>query len=277
MVAGFLASVPQAGLDSRMDDSQAQDAARLLHAAWRDQQPIDGLPEQCRPKSLDDGYQVQAALEEFHDVRVAGYKIGATNKMAQELFDVDAPFFGRVLAPSVFDSPAEIAEDAVRLRIIEAEFDFIMDADLPARDAAYRRDEVMAAVSDLRPAIEVPDSRYLHWREAGMPQLIADNAIAALLVLGSPARGWRDLDLSQHPVTVRVNGQVVDEGSGANVLGDPRNVLVWLANALSERGLGLKAGQVVTTGSAANVIQVNSGDEVIADFGSLGAAEARFV
>ena len=68
----------------------------------------------------------------------------------------------------------------------------------------------------------------------------------------------------------------MDEGSGANVLGDPRNVLVWLANALSERGLGLKAGQVVTTGSAADVIQVNSGDEVIADFGSLGVAEARF-
>ena len=271
-----LALGPRAGLDKRMEDSKAQDAARLLYSAWRDQQPIDGLPEQCRPDSLDDGYQVQAALEALHDVRVAGYKIGATNKMAQELFDVDAPFFGRVLTPSVLDSPAEIAEEVVRLRIIEAEFDFIMGADLPAREVAYGRDEVMAAVADLCPAIEVPDSRYVNWREAGMPQLIADNAIAALLVLGSPAQDWRDLNLSLHPVTVRVNGKLVDEGSGANVLGDPRNVLVWLANALSERGLGLKAGQVVTTGSAADVIQVNSGDEVIADFGSLGVAEARF-
>ena len=259
-----------------MDDSQAQEAARLLHAAWRDQIPIPGLPDSCRPQNLDDGYQVQAALEALHAAPLAGYKIGATNKMAQALFDVDAPFFGRVLGPSLFDSPAEIAEDAVRLRIIEAEFDFVMKTDLPARDAAYGRDEVMAAVADLHPAIEVPDSRYVDWREAGMPQLVADNAIAALLVLGPPARDWRDLDLSQHGVTVRVNGEVVDEGSGANVLGDPRNVLVWLANALSERGLGLRARQVVTTGSAADVIQVNRGDEVIADFGALGIAEARF-
>lgn len=109
-----------------------------------------------------------------------------------------------------------------------------------------------------------------------MPQLIADNAIAALLVLGPPARDWHDLDLSQHTVSVRVNGEVVDEGSGANVLGDPRNVLVWLANALSDHGFGLRAGQVITTGSAADVIQVDPGDEVIADFGSLGTAEVRF-
>jgi len=45
-MTGFLAPVPQAGLDRCMEDSQAQDAARLLHAAWRDQQPIDGLSEQ---------------------------------------------------------------------------------------------------------------------------------------------------------------------------------------------------------------------------------------
>ncbi len=259
-----------------MLDSQAQEAARLLHAAWRDQTPIPGLPDSCRPQDLDDGYQVQAALEALHEAPLAGYKIGATNKVAQQLFDVDAPFFGRILAPSLIDSPAEIAAGAVRLHIIEAEFDFTMKADLPAREEAYSRDEVMAAIADLHPAIEVPDSRYVNWREAGMPQLVADNAIAALLVLGAPARDWRDLDLSQHAVTVRVNGEAVDVGSGANVLGDPRNVMVWLANELSARGLGLKAGQVVTTGSAANVIQVKPGDEVIADFGDLGSAEARF-
>jgi hypothetical protein len=42
----FLATVPQAGLDRLMEDSQTQDAVRLLQAAWRDQQPIDGVSEQ---------------------------------------------------------------------------------------------------------------------------------------------------------------------------------------------------------------------------------------
>jgi len=259
-----------------MDDSQIQEAARLLHTAWRDQQPISGLPDACRPQSLDDGYRIQAALAAVHDVSVVGYKIGATNEVAQRIFDVDAPFFGRIFAPSVLDSPAEIAAGTVRLYIIEAEFDFTLKKDLLARDGAYSRDEVMAAVDNLHPAIEIPDSRFKNWREAGMPQLAADNAVAALLVLGPPAADWRELDLSRHAVTVKVNGEVVDEGSGANVLGDPRNVLVWLANELSGRGLGLEAGQIVTTGSAANVITVEPGDTVVADFGDLGVAQASF-
>jgi len=259
-----------------MDDSKTQEAARLLHAAWRDQQPIPGLPHGCRPQNLDEGYRIQAALAAVHDVPVAGYKIGATNEVAQRIFDVDAPFFGRVFAPSVLESPAEIAAGAVRLHIIEAEFDFTLKKDLPARDGTYSRDEVMAAVDNLHPAIEIPDSRYKNWREAGMPQLAADNAIAALLVLGPPAADWRELDLSRHTVTVKVNGEAVDEGLGANVLGDPRNVLVWLANELSGRGLGLEAGQIVTTGSAADVITVKPGDTVVADFGDLGVAQASF-
>ena len=259
-----------------MDDSKTQEAARLLHAAWRDQQPIPGLPRGCRPQNLDEGYRIQAALAAVHDVPVAGYKIGATNEVAQRIFDVDAPFFGRVFAPSVLESPAEITAGTVRLHIIEAEFDFTLKKDLPARDGTYSRDEVMAAVDNLHPAIEIPDSRYKNWREAGMPQLAADNAIAALLVRGPPAADWRELDLSRHTVTVKVNGEAVDEGSGANVLGDPRNVLVWLANELSGRGLGLEAGQIVTTGSAADVITVKPGDTVVADFGDLGVAQASF-
>lgn len=259
-----------------MEDSQAEDAARLLHAAWRDQRPISGLPDSCRPHSLDDGYRIQAALEVLHDAPLAGYKIGATNEAAQRIFDVDAPFFGRVFASSLLDSPARVAAGAVRLYIVEAEFDFTFREDLPPRDSAYSWDDVMAAVDNLHPAIEIPDSRYENWRAAGMPQLIADNAVAALLVMGSPAPDWRDLDLSRQAVTIKVNGEAVDEGSGANVLGDPRNALVWLANELSAHGLALKAGQVVTTGSAANVITVNPGDIVVADFGTLGIAQANF-
>jgi len=259
-----------------MEDSRAQEAAGLLHAAWRDKNLLPGLPDSCRPRDLDEGYQIQAALEALHDATVAGYKIGATNKSAQRMFNVDAPFFGRVLAGALRTSPAKIPAGAVVLHIIEAEFDFTLKADLPPREGGYSRDEVMAKVDNLIPAIEIPDSRYQNWRDAGMPQLVADNAIASLLVVGEPAKEWRDIDLSRQSVTLKVNGETVDEGSGGNVLGDPRNALTWLANELSARGMGLKAGQIVTTGSAANVIKVNPGDTVVADFGDLGIAEAVF-
>ena len=73
-----------------------------------------------------------------------------------------------------------------------------------------------------------------------------------------------------------MNGEVASEGVGGNVLGDPWNALLWLANRLRERGRTLEAGHVVTTGSAADVVQCEPGDVVTADFGPLGTAEVRF-
>ena len=243
-----------------MEDSQAQEAARLLYGAWRDKALIYELPETCRPQNTADGYQIQEVLVGLHGGSHAGYKIGATNKVAQKMFNVDAPF-----------SAGEVI-----LHIIEAEFDFLMKEDLPPREGSYTQDEVMARVDSLIPAIEIPDSRYKNWSAVGIAQLIADNAIASILVLGEPAKNWRDLNLANQSVAVRINGETVDEGSGANVLGDPRNVMTWLANTLSARGTGLKAGQIITTGSAANVIKVKPGDTVVADFGDLGSAEVTF-
>ena len=258
-----------------MERSQVEEAAKILHTAWYEKTTINELPQSCRPKNIKEGYEIQSALKDMHGTEVAGYKIGATNRVAQEMFNVNAPFFGRVMAPSIKKSPARIPEGLLVLYIIEAEFDFIFAEDLVPSKESYSRDEVMEKIGALVPAIEIPDSRYANWRQAGMPQLIADNAIASLLILGETASNWRTLDLSLQTVDVVVNDRLVDVGSGSNVLGDPRKALVWLANEFSKRGMVLKAGQVVTTGSAADVIKVKSGDNIVADFGVLGSVEVK--
>ena len=68
-----------------------------------------------------------------------------------------------------------------------------------------------------------------------------------------------------------VNGKVLREGNGSNVLGHPLNALEWLVNHLSERGLGLKAGQYVTTGVTTEVYMAQRGDRITADFGAVGS------
>lgn len=252
------------------------EAARLLAAAWRERRQIEGLPQDCRPVSVDDGYAVQDALVQEMGHAVIGYKIGATNTAAQRLFGIDRPFAGCLLEPFVLKGPAQIAAGVVCNYAIEAEFAFLMERDLPPRERGYEVAEVMAATETLIPAIEVPDSRLTRWETAGIGQLIADDAVAGLLVLGAPAADWRTVDLSQHAVTVRVNGQVAVEGSGGNVLGDPRCVLTWLANHLSARRIGLKAAEIVTTGTVADIITVRPGDQIVADFGAFGQVEIDF-
>jgi 2-keto-4-pentenoate hydratase len=52
--------------------------------------------------------------------------------------------------------------------------------------------------------------------------------------------------------------------------------LHWLANALSARGIGLEAGQYVTTGVTTEVYWAERGDRITADFGPVGAVELEF-
>ncbi len=163
------------------------------------------------------------------------------------------------------------------MNVAEAEFAFRMAAALPRRSAPYPVDEVMAAVGSLHPAIEVPDSRYRAFAAVGAPQLIADTACACWFVVGSAADvEWRTIDLAGHAVVAYRNDEVAAQGSGANVLGDPRVALTWIANELRTFEDGLSAGDLVITGTCLVPIAIAPGDRVRMDFGRLGSVETAF-
>lgn len=177
----------------------------------------------------------------------------------------------------VLESGANISLSGNLMRVAEAEFAFRMRNDLGKRKKTYNMDEVQTAVESLHTAIEVPDSRFEDYTVVGAPQLIADNACACWFILGPPARAnWREFDLAQHKVEGYKNQVHAANGSGANVLGDPRIALTWIANELSQFGEGLRAGQIVTTGTCITPIPVAPGDQVRMDFGVFGSVEAQF-
>jgi 2-keto-4-pentenoate hydratase len=259
------------------DPSAAQwkRAADVLWELWQAGRRIAGLPDDLRPATRQDGYAVQALLEDRSSAPLFGWKIAATSAAGQRHINVDGPLAGRLLREKAFGSGAELPFGANHMRVAEAEFAFVMEEDLPPRPDAYSVAEVLAAVGALHPAIEIPDSRYEDFTTVGAAQLIADNACAHLFVLGSPApRDWRDVDLVAHRVLGAVVGSVAREGTGANVLGDPRVALMWLANELSGLGIPLRAGQVVTTGTCLTPLPITPGAHIVMDFGRFGVVSA---
>ena len=162
------------------------------------------------------------------------------------------------------------------MRVIEAEFAFLMGRDLAPAPGPRNREEIAAAVEGVLPGIEIVDSRFDDWLSIGAMSLIADNACNAAWVKGALVRDWRGLDLAEQRVQVTVNGKLEREGSGAAVLGHPLNALEWLVNALGARGLGLKAGQYVTTGVTSEVYMAERGDKIAADFGPVGSVAVEF-
>jgi 2-keto-4-pentenoate hydratase len=259
-----------------VDPRRAREAADVLWSAWRERRRLEALPEACRPRTLDDGYAVQDALASTHGGAVIGWKIAATSSEGQRHIGVSEPLGGCLFAAFCRADGARLPAAGLHMRVAEAEFAFRLAADLPPRDRAYTVDEVMAAVGTLHLAIEVPDSRYEDYAHVGAPQLVADDACAHLFVLGPEAAGWREVDLVRHRVIGRRNGAVAAEGSGANVLGDPRVALAWLATDRARRGDGLEAGQVVTTGTCIKPVPIGAGDAIVADFGMLGSVSVSF-
>jgi 2-keto-4-pentenoate hydratase len=238
------------------------------------------IPETFRPKNPAAGYAVQEGvvdrLLKKYGGRAVGYKVACTNKLAQELLGTDTPFYGRLLSPFVYQSPARINAQDFSMRLIEAEFSFQMAGDLPREGVPYDRESVADAVAAILPSIEIVDTRYTVWTEVPLPSLVSDNGCNSGWVRGNASEAWRHIDLASHEVRLRVNGAEKLRGSGAAVLDHPLNALVWLANTLCEQGKALKAGDLVSTGVCTDVYLAEPDDHIVADFGTLGTAEVSF-
>jgi len=239
------------------------------------------IPEAFRPQHPASGYAVQEAVVERllqkTGGRAVGYKVACTNRLAQELLGTDTPFYGRLLSPFVYQSPARVNARDFSMRIIEAEFAFQLAEDLPREGAPYDRKSAAEAVAAMLPSIELVDSRYTVWTEVSLPSLISDNGCNGGWVQGKPAEAWRHIDLAAQTVRLQVNGEEKLSGSGAAVLGHPLNSLAWLANTLCEQGKALKAGDLVSTGVCTDVYKAVPGDRIVADFGVLGSVEVSFL
>ncbi|MES2714552.1 MAG: fumarylacetoacetate hydrolase family protein [Pseudomonadota bacterium] len=257
-------------------------AAELLWQHRLAGSKIDALPPALRPADAAGGHAIQARLPAVSGRAVLGWKIAATSAAGQAHIGVTGPLAGCLLAGHVQADGATFALAGNGMRVAEPEFVFMLGSDLPARLQPYALPEVLAAVAALHTGIEVPDSRYADFVRAGEAQLLADDACAHDFVLGPAATAdWRSLDLASHPVQAQVMNagslRLVRDGSGAAVLGDPRLALAWLANDLRARGIGLQAGQFVTTGTCMPPLALQPGDSVVADYGVLGRVGARFV
>ncbi|HLK85146.1 MAG TPA: fumarylacetoacetate hydrolase family protein [Candidatus Binataceae bacterium] len=244
-------------------------AARSRHVA------LEHLPPGGGALDLDGAYAIQEAFARACGLEVVGYKIGCASKESQRLVGASGPFAARIFSPTRLVSPAEIPAHDFFSPGVEAEFGFTMGASLPPRGSAYGRDEVARAVAAAVPVIEICDTRLQNWKAARIEEIIADNGFHGGLVVGAAIAQWESADLAHREVTLSIDGGARGRGASADTLGDPLDGLVWIANELMRRGHGLKAGDIVATGTWTGLHFVRGPAAVVADFGALGRVELR--
>lgn len=223
-------------------------------------------------------YAVQAEAIAASGLPRAGWKIGSTSKEAQKLLGTSGPGASPLLAPFCYGDGAAIPVFAAHQPGLEGEFALRFAKALPPRAAPYEADEVLDAIDAVAPALEVVGSRRVGGL-FGQGRLLVNADFGANIAFarGAWVEGWRAHDLASAPVSLFVNDELKAEGTGARALGSPLTVAVWLANNLSQRGIGIAAGEVASTGTCTGVVQTRPGDAIRLDFAALGTLSVRIV
>lgn len=262
------------------DIRAAAAAAAAIAAARRGRTPLAPLPADVAPATEAEGYRIQHALHELLKADVGarvGYKIGCTSAVMQQYLNIPHPCSGGVFAKGVHDSGASLpARDFVRVGV-ECEIAVRLARDLAPSEAPFTAEWVAEAIDAYHPAIEIVDDRYVEWQTLGAPTLVADDFFAAGCVLGHPVPRSAAPDLLEVIGRALINGKEAGQGTGADVLGHPHNALAWLANHLAASGKGLRAGEIVLTGSLVKTVWLNAGDRVVMELQGLGSVAATFV
>lgn len=238
----------------------------------RDREPFT---DEWTDMTLADAYAIQDANLDVRLGRgetLTGVKLGLTSRAKQQTMGVSQPLVAWLTDAMVLASGVPVSASRFIHPRVEPEIVFVMGADLAGPGVSCAT--AMAAVDWVTAGVEVIDSRYRNFRFRAA-DVVADNASSAGYVTGGIQLRPDRLDMSGEPVSVEVDGVIVDSATGAAILGHPGEALALAANQLAERGQTIKAGQIILTGGITNAYHVPNGAQVAFHFGHLGSIYMR--
>ncbi|HQS14560.1 fumarylacetoacetate hydrolase family protein [Reyranella sp.] len=258
-----------------MDTTAQRELARLLASLRREQRSQSGLAPHLVPPDKATAYRVAGMVAEELGWPVLGWKIAAMKEEMQQALRTDSPIYGRVYF--VKETPHSAVHATLASPIPEVEYQAKLGCDLPPRDKPYTVEEVTDAVASLHPGLELAECRFIHDASfPPLPSILADGAGSGTIVYGPAIDDWRNRDIAGQEATLSSDGRPRRKGTAAAALDHPMVPLTWLANELSRTGVGMKEGQMVSTGTLTGMLAPRPGETYVADFGPFGSVTVSF-
>jgi 2-keto-4-pentenoate hydratase len=218
--------------------------------------------------SKADGECSRAKLNALLQARLGapvGYKAGLTNPAVQKRFNHYSPVWGTLYAPMMLKDGAVVDAGFGARPLFEA--DMLVRVSSAAINQARTPAEVLAAIDQVIPAIELPDLMVQTPGKLNGAGVTAINVGARLFVPGAPlavpatrAERYQWLDaLRDMVVIVKSGGAEVDRGKGSDVLEHPLNAVAWLAQDMARSGQSLQPGDLVSLGSFSRLMPPKPG------------------
>lgn len=226
------------------------------------------LPDACRPADLADALAIQREVSIHMGDGVGAFKCGTPTDDRV----VVAPIYSSTISTA---APCPVWAQNGQVRV-EPELAFVFGRDLPAREQAYGHAEIESAIDKVHLALELIDSRYDDQAELTFADRLADGLVNQGLWLG-PEVPWQQAHQAQAFAVEWSAGEgAVTTLAGRHPNDNPLLPLYWLVEHLRATGQGLRAGQVVITGSYAGTFPCPLDQDLNFAYGDLGRFTVRF-
>jgi len=225
-------------------------------------QPVRGLPADLSMADAECGRKRLVERIEATDNRIVGYKAGLTNRALQERFGVASPVRGALLEKMLLKDGADVPANFGARPVYEPDL-LVVVRDAGIQQAKTHLD-VLRSLTLVIPFIELPDLMVADGEKLSAPLIVSLNVGARLGVMGKgiPARATPEFAAAlaaMRVVVVDQKGAELASGSGAAILGNPLNAVLWLAQDLDRSGIKLKPGDLLSLGSFTAPMQPRPG------------------
>jgi 2-keto-4-pentenoate hydratase len=246
----------------RLDSGDPATLARCRRGGTLAKLPLDKLASRAEAEAF------QAAAVDALGGVPCGYKIGATSLEVQRLLSCREPIYSPVLSEDVLAGGSRFPIPQGLLGA-ECEFGFVMARDFPAAGETPDAAALRSAIAECFIGLELVGRRLSNDVPLNETSAIADFGLNVAVIRGQPIPDWSRYDLAAMPVRAVVDGTAVVTSTGAAVLGQPLNALLWLAGTLQRHGGGLRRGGIIMSGSCTGITKVSPGQTFAGRFADL--------
>jgi len=234
------ATEPSESIKVASTGSSASEAAHLLLKARRTGTTLTHLPPHLRPRSQADAHRIQDAIVAQLGM-VGGWKVFAS--------DDAAPFLSPLPTSLIVEQGHVAARGPLPIVLVELEIALTLGRDLPLQKKPYDAASVRDAVASFHPLIELITFSWTDRDQVDRLTQLSDLQNSAGFVVGDALTDWEALDMANVKSTLIFDGAEQATSSTGADLATILGTLALLADHALARGMPLRRGQVITTGS----------------------------
>ncbi len=261
-------------------DTVLDDIARRFVEARRAGRALPDFPGEI-PPDLETAYRVQDLAIARWDDAVVGWKVGY---IAAERRDVsgDDRLLGPIFRRNLRNATGDIVDIPVfsaagGFAAVEAEYVLRLEADAPADKLDWSPRETVQLPARLHVGVEVASSPLATINQLGPRVVVSDFGNNNGLVLGPEIPDWTAREEADLHVSTAIDGVVVGTGGTSQLPGGLRESFAFALRRSALRGRPLKKGDLIATGNATGIHDIEVGQVALVDFGGEARIACRAV